>query len=81
MAKTDFKRPNHNDFRDALELKKERFSGVRRNSISHEWEIWLEGEVKARGNEKDINAFAAAYEEIFALPFVEIVDTGTFTKR
>ncbi len=70
----DFKRPNHNDFRDSLELRKENFSGVRRNSLTREWEIWILGEIKAHGAEKDIDAFAVAYQEIFACQNVAIVD-------
>ena len=70
----NFKRPDHPDFMSASELKKMEFSGVRRNSLSKHWEIWLVGELKAFGDEKDVNAFAAAYEEIFALQNVEIVE-------
>lgn len=70
----NFKRPDHPDFMTASELKKKEFSGVRRNSLTNHWEIWLVGELKAFGDEKDVNAFAAAYEEIFALNDVEIVE-------
>ena len=73
----NFKRPDHNDFKDSSELRKERFSGVRNNSISHEWEIWVEGERKAFGPASDVNAFAAAYEEVFALKNVEIVSLSS----
>lgn len=42
----DFKRPNHNDFRDSSELAKEKFCGVRHNLISNYMEFWIEGEKK-----------------------------------
>lgn len=41
----DFKRPNHNDFLTAAELKKESFCGVRHNSLTDYMEFWIEGEV------------------------------------
>ena len=68
-----FQRPDHEDFRTHSELKKIEFSGVRHNSISMEWEIWILGEIKALGPRSDVDAFAAAYEEVLALEHVEIV--------
>jgi hypothetical protein len=77
ISKTpEFKRPNHADFKDSFELKKENFSGIRRNSLTREWEIWVEGEVRGHGPEADIDAFAYAYQEIFACNNVAIVDKG-----
>ena len=69
----NFKRPDHPDFKDFYELKKEEFSGIRKNSISQEWEIWLEGQIKAHGDERDIDAFAAAYQEVFGCSNVAII--------
>ena len=69
----NFKRPDHPDFKDFYELKKMSFSGIRRNSISHEWEIWVEGKIEAHGPEADIDAFAAAYQEVFACSNVAII--------
>lgn len=73
LVTENFKRPDHNDFRDHSELKKLAFTGVRHNSVTREWEIWLEGEIKALGPVADVDAMAAAYEEVFALDHVEIV--------
>lgn len=42
----DFKRPNHNDFKDSAELRKESFSGIRHNSLSDYMEFWVDGEKK-----------------------------------
>lgn len=72
-----YKRPDHNDFRSSEELKKLQFTGVRRNSITEEWEIWLLGDRKAYGSVSDVDAFAAAYREVFALDNVAIVDMVT----
>jgi hypothetical protein len=69
----NFKRPDHDDFRTHSELKKVEFSGVRHNSVTQEWEIWILGEIRALGPKADVNAFAAAYEEVFGLEHVEIV--------
>ena len=41
----DFKRPNHADFKDSSELKKEKWCGIRNNSLSGDLECWIEGEV------------------------------------
>ena len=43
-----FNRPNHTDFMDSAELKKQQFTGVRQNEISREWEFWILGEIKTR---------------------------------
>lgn len=76
-----FKRPDHDDFRTHSELNKLEFSGVRHNSVTQEWEIWILGEIRALGPKADVNAFAAAYEQIFALDDVEIVDFGSQPKK
>ena len=63
----NFRRPNHNDFKDSQELRKEKFSGVRQNSISREWEIWVAGELRARGPQSNSLAFEKAFQEVFDL--------------
>lgn len=72
----DFKRPNHPDFMDASELRKEGFSGVRINSLSQDWEIWIDGERKALGSQADIDAFLTAYKEIFLCKETELQSDG-----
>ena len=39
----DFKRPNHPDFMDSTELRKMHFSGMRTNSITEDFEVWVNG--------------------------------------
>lgn len=68
------KRPDHPDFMDSAELAKIQFSGVRHNLLAQDWEIWILGERKAFGPARDIEAFRAAYEEIFAIKNMEIVE-------
>lgn len=69
----EFKRPDHNDFRTTSELKSLEFSGVRNNSITNEWEIWILGEIKGRGAlKKDTTEFTKAYAIIFAMDEVKI---------
>ena len=65
-----FKRPDHPDFNTESELKKMEFSGVRINSLTNEWEIWIVGERKAYGNKKDRAAFEKAYADVFGLEHV-----------
>ena len=73
LVTEQFKRPDHDDFRTHAELKKAEFSGVRHNSVTQEWEIWILGDIRALGPKADVNAFAAAYEEVFGIENVEIV--------
>jgi hypothetical protein len=63
----EFNRPDHPDFKDSSELKKMEFSGIRHNKISHEWEIWTLGDLRAHGNDKDQEGFMKAYMEVFAI--------------
>lgn len=42
----DYKRSDHNDFATSLELRERKFSGMRMNTISQQWELWVLGEVK-----------------------------------
>lgn len=62
-----FKRPDHPDFKTESELRRMEFSGVRINGITRDWEIWIVGERKAYGNEKDKAAFEKAYADVFGL--------------
>jgi hypothetical protein len=62
-----FKRPDHPDFHTSAELKKNQFSGTRANSITQEWEIWILGELRAKGPLRDQDAFMRAYADVFAL--------------
>lgn len=41
----DFKRPNHTDFMTSTELKAARFSGMRRNEMARQSEVWIDGEM------------------------------------
>ena len=63
----DFKRPDHNDFKDFYELTKDKFSGVRHNSISNEIEIWVLGEIKGRCHVDNTDEYLRLYNEIFNL--------------
>jgi len=65
-----FKRPDHPDFNTESELRKKQWSGVRINSLTRDWEIWIEGERKAYGPEKDKAAFEKAYADVFGLEHV-----------
>ena len=67
-----FKRPDHPDFATESELKKQCWSGVRNNSITQEWEIWIDGERRALGALKDKAAFEKAYADVFGLDHVEV---------
>jgi len=67
----DFKRPNHADFMDSIELKKIEFSGIRHNSIGNCMEIWILGEVTDSISNLAIqlnpNALTDAYRDRFNL--------------
>lgn len=68
----DSKRPDHPDFMDHSELKKERFSGLRANALSSELEVWLDGEIKKTISAEQIAkhgdaAIAVAIEDVFLL--------------
>ena len=39
-------RPNHEDFMDRSELKAAGFSGLRHNSLTEDYEIWLDGKIE-----------------------------------
>lgn len=70
--KLTFKRPDHPDFMTSAELKKDCWSGVRNNSLTHEWEIWINGSIEAKGPEKDMEMFRKAYAEVFQLHDVKL---------
>jgi hypothetical protein len=79
--KEDFKRPDHSDFKDYWELKAEKFSGIRQNSISEETEIWINGEIRERVSKQvqqlDPTALERAYAEVFALKEVSFANPPT----
>lgn len=68
-------RPNHPDAMDASELKKIKFTGIRKNGIDNSIECWLEGEMRFYVTELESklnpDSFARKYEEVFALYKVE----------
>lgn len=76
MEMEDFKRPNHPDFMDTSELKKEKFSGIRSNSITEDTECWIEGEVVISSSKlaRSINPndFEEKYAEYFGFHSAEI---------
>lgn len=76
----DSKRPDHPDFMDHSELKKEGFSGLRSNALSSELEIWVDGEIRRRITSEALAAhgdglIAIAMEDIFGLHDVAISGT------
>ena len=75
MEIEDFKRPNHNDFKDSSELKKEKFNGIRHNSLTEDMECWIEGEVVVCSSKLartiNPNDFEEKYAEYFGFHKVE----------
>lgn len=71
MAKEDYKRPNHNDFRFTSELMKTNFTGVRNNSLLDMQELWINGEIVLAMRVEDIvrdpSAWDKAYSQFFAM--------------
>lgn len=67
----DFKRPTHNDFATAKELRERNFSGMRHNSINDSFELWLMGEIKDSISQEALavnpNAVQEAMSEVFML--------------
>ena len=65
----DFKRSDHPDFKDSSELKKERWNGIRNNSLSGDLECWVEGAVVFSSTPMelslDANNFQKKYGEYF----------------
>ncbi len=75
----DFRRPDHPDFLDMIELQKLRWSGIRLNSISHYFEIWIDGVRKAEMPEDEVSSNPQKWEQlladVFALKNVEVIST------
>jgi hypothetical protein len=71
----DFKRPNHTDFMDSSELAKAKFNGQRHNSITNDWELWIDGEVVRSVTEMQVKlnpqAINEALESFFGLEDVQ----------
>ena len=80
--KMTFKRPDHPDFHTSSELQKNQFSGVRKNDLTREWEIWTVGDLRAHGPLENQEAFMKAYQEVFALDSVVFIKAAanTFVK-
>ena len=72
-SKTEYKRPDHPDFMDFHELKKIKFSGIRKNDMSGYLEIWVMGEPKGYINQNSsIEEIEKLIAEIFLLENVRI---------
>jgi len=73
----EFKRPNHTDFMTSSELKKDKFSGVRHNSISDMQEIWILGTLSGSMAISEIaispEKWEALYRDVFGLTHVTSV--------
>jgi len=65
------KRSDHPDFLTSAELKQKEWSGVRLNSITSDYEIWVRGEVKKVVNgmavRRDPTVLANAHCEVFGI--------------
>ena len=71
-AKTEsFKRPNHPDFWNTEECKKNKLTGVRCNRMALRWEFWILGEmakeVTFQAVALDSKALVKAHVELFAM--------------
>ena len=69
--KEGFNRPDHPDFKDSSELKKDEWSGLRMNSLTNCAEIWLLGNLEASVSPWDLaqnpNKVNEEMERVFAL--------------
>lgn len=66
----DFKRPTHNDFATAKELRERNFSGIRNNSLNDSFEIWLDGDLKASVSQEALAINPRAIEEAYSTVFM-----------
>lgn len=68
-------RPGHPDFMHSSELRQIGFSGLRHNSITQDYEIWLDGKIERiiTATERAINPdiVQIRWAEIFGLDHVE----------
>lgn len=75
----DFKRPDHPDFMDSIELSRIGFSGIRSNSLTHYMEIWIDGvrrfEMSIADYQNNPEKFQKEYADLFGLHNVEVVNT------
>ena len=55
----EYKRPNHDDFRTTTELKAAQFSGMRANTITSTYELWVVGVV-----EREVSFLAVAADPL-----------------
>lgn len=69
MAKEGYNRSNHNDFKTTTELRDSKFSGLRLNSITKNYEIWIAGNIERQITETEIlldaDAVNKAWRETF----------------
>lgn len=67
----DFKRPSHPDFKTSSELAKDKFNGLRVNSLTNSMELWIEGEIVKTVTQEMLalnpNAVTDACAEFFQL--------------
>ena len=76
-SKTEYKRPDHPDFMDFHELKKIKFSGIRKNDLSGYLEIWVTGEPKGYVKQTaSIEEAEKMIAEVFLLENVKIKRTN-----
>lgn len=75
----EFNRSSHNDFATSKELRDREFSGMRRNSLTLEVEIWLLGNKEGSMSAVEIGLYPERWEElysrIFALKDVKQITT------
>lgn len=50
-----FRRPDHPDFMSSIELRKKKWSGIRKNEMGLTWEFWILGKI-----EKEVSFQSAA---------------------
>lgn len=64
-----YKRPNHPDFWDTTECKKNKLTGVRQNRMAMQWEFWILGNLERTVSflavSIDKDALTKAHAEVF----------------
>ena len=66
-----YERSSHPDFLFTSELKEKKWSGIRQNELTKEFEFWILGEIRERVTEQqqnlDPDSLRKAHERVFAL--------------
>lgn len=66
-----FKRPNHSDFWDTSECKKNKLTGIRKNDMVLQWEFWILGNIEKTVSFQEVandpQALNKAHCELFAM--------------